>query len=65
MRYGRLSYRQLKLDVAARDIIDVQAMRGRLRMHLMERRCFPASSVKPFKPASLRAVALCRKTIRS
>ena len=50
-----------QLDVAGRDIIVVQAKRGRLGMYLMGQALFSRELMRPFMPTSIRTVALCEK----
>jgi hypothetical protein len=49
------------LDVAGKDIIVVQAKANRLGMYLMGQALFSRELMKPFRPASIRTVALCAK----
>ena len=50
-----------QLDVAGREIIVVQAKRGRLGMYLMGQALFSRELMRPFMPTSIRTVALCEK----
>jgi len=47
------------LDLAGKDIIVVQAKANRLGMYLMGQALFSRELMKPFRPASIRTVALC------
>ena len=51
-----------EMDLAGRDIIVVQAKARRLGMPLMGQAVFSVELMKPFKPASIRSVALCTET---
>jgi len=48
-----------KVELAGRDIIVVQAKRGRLGMYLMGQAVFSAELMRAFKPRSIRSIALC------
>lgn len=47
------------VDLEGRDILVVQAKRGRLGMYLMGQTFFSAELMKRFGPRSIRSVALC------
>lgn len=48
-----------EVDLEGRDILVVQAKRGRLGMYLMGQTFFSAELMKRFRPRSIRSVALC------
>jgi hypothetical protein len=49
------------LQITGRDIVVVQAKASRLGMYLMGQALFSRELMKPFKPASIRTVALCAR----
>jgi hypothetical protein len=51
-----------EVDIAGKDIIVIQAKAQRLGMYLMGQAVFSPELMKPFKPASIRSVALCSET---
>ena len=48
-----------EVSLQGRDIVVVQAKRGRLGMYLMGQAFFSAELLRRFKPRSIRSVALC------
>lgn len=52
-------WREVSLE--GKDVIVVQAKARRLGMYLMGQTFFSAQLIKRFKPASVRAVALCKR----
>ena len=50
-----------KANLEGEDVVVVQTKNTRLGMSLMGQTLFSAELVKPFKPRSIRSVALCRE----
>ena len=51
-----------EVSLRDRDVVAVQSKRGRLGMYLMGQVVFSALLLKPFRPRSVRSVAVCEKT---
>ena len=49
------------VELTGKDLIVIQAKRGRLGMYLMGQAVFSAELMKPFEPRSVKAVALCER----
>jgi hypothetical protein len=49
------------VELAGKDIVVVQAKASRLGMYLLGQAVFSRRLMEPFKPASIRSVALCAK----
>ena len=51
-----------EVEIEGQDVIVVQTKAHRLGMYLMGQAVFSIELMKPFKPRSIRSVALCKKT---